>query len=106
MLLATNAEIALAQQRVDQRDLTPEPADLTRLGHLLGGRLDAQIEQLLPRRLQVEVELLVLSRPDLLQAAVLHTRCLRTTSRVRTGSLCAARLNASTAFSCGTPPSS
>ena len=94
---------ALALDRQDARDVTPKPHHFFVVLDLFGGRLEAQVEDPLTFLFQEELQLFFFLCA---QFADFHRPCLRRTRRVRIGSLCATRLNASTALSSVTPASS
>src|SRR5690606_19734238 len=107
----TDAELALAQDRVDPRDVATHGLEPPVALQLAGGRLEPQVEQLFLGLLELGDESLVVEPVELAGRQRLgpdshQAPPSRTTKRVFIGSLCCARRMASRARSSGTPASS
>src|SRR5699024_1170448 len=95
------AELPLAHDGVDARDVMTDDAQATVVGQLTGGHLEAQVEQLLLGLTQTGHQRLCIELTQLGGGgSTSHQNCSsRVTMRVLHGSLCCARRSASRAVS-------
>src|SRR3954469_3156905 len=99
------ALLPLHQHGVDLGDVTPGVADQHRVLELVGGALQAVLEQIVLQLGQRALQLLGLVSAEVLGLYAFHMISCRGRTRVFTASLCSARWNASRA-SCSVTPSS
>src|SRR5690606_7252918 len=103
-----DAQLVLPQDRVDTGDLALDGPQSTVVVQLPGGSLEAQVEQLFLRLLELADQVLGGLVPQLLGGRGLrhYSHTSRFTNLHRIGSLCIARRKASLATGSGTPASS
>src|SRR5262249_54368272 len=98
---------ALAEDRVDARDVPARVSDQHRVLELIGGLLEAGLETIVLGLAHRTAQLLRIVALQVLRAQPLaHSNPSRATKRVCTDSLCSARWKASRARSSRTPSSS
>src|SRR5216683_4322143 len=106
LLLRGGRAGALAQDGLDARDIATDLAHARRVLELTAGALEAQVERLLAKVLDLLFQLVGGFRPEIVSLHADASSPSRVTKRVPIGSLAAARSKASRASDAGTPSSS